>query len=255
MEITFCSDLYGAVKRFNLTQGGGTVTEEGGVSAGVLALCTHHRQQAWGGVGEETELLLVHSRDGGMLLLDAERLTRRASRVVGTGSFFRMQTTQYRGQQLAVLPSRTDPSRLDLWDLDTGDTVVVAIGIDSEKTGNAMCGTFCGTAQLELLVGFDDGTVRGFSIDPAGETFAVMPERRLKVFPMTVTCLAYDRGRDSLVVGGPGPDLVLVRHWMRTGCSSVICRRRISNEGVAEVCFSPSGRLVVTGGWDGKYGE
>lgn len=214
----------------------------------------HHRQQAWGEEEEgekATALLRVHSRDGGMLLLDADRLSRRASRVVGACSFFRMQTIEYEGRQLAVLPSRTDPSRLDLWDLDTGAIAVASIGIDSEKTGNAMCGAFCGTATLDLLVGFDDGTVRGFSIDPAGGTFAVVPERRLKVFPMTVTCLAYDRGRDSLVLGGPGHDLVLVRHWVRTGCPTVV-RRRISNEGVAEVCFSPSGRLVVTGGWDGK---
>lgn len=101
-----------------------------------------------------------------------------------------------------------------------------------------------------LLVGFDDGTFRNFSLDLANGLFDV-GLHRLKIFPMTVTCLAYSQETDSLVLGGPGNDLVLVRPLSQSGCSTY--RSGISNEGFSEVCFSTSGRLVITGGWDGKY--
>lgn len=101
-----------------------------------------------------------------------------------------------------------------------------------------------------LLVGFDDGTFRDFSLDLTNCLFEV-GHYRLKIFPMTVTCLAYSQETDSLVLGGPSNELVLVRPLSQSDYSTY--RSGISNEGFSEVCFSPSGRLVITGGWDGKY--
>lgn len=74
---------------------------------------------------------------------------------------------------------------------------------------------------------------------------------RLKILPQTITCLAYSEDRDALVIGGPHTDLVLIQHPFSTS-ERVILRSKMANEGFSSVAFSPSGKTIISGGWDGK---
>lgn len=108
---------------------------EGEVPDGILSLKIHKRP------GEARATLFVHVRDGRLLFLDPETLRQDQGRdknkslLVGTCSFFRMQTIEFSDRLLAILPGRAGADSLDLWDLGQCEILVPSICIDSEKTG------------------------------------------------------------------------------------------------------------------------
>lgn len=175
----------------------------------------------------------------------------------GQDTFCRMQVFAQGTQLLAFVPSLArGPCFVDIWKLTSGELVMSGIGVDDEATGNAMslavAASPCDGNSLRLLVGYDDGTLQSFSVDLQASAFRRLG--RIKVFPMTVTCLDYNAPTDSVVLGGPNTDLVLIRHFFQSPHdeSPQLYRIRVANEGFSEAVFSPSGRLIVTGGWDGK---
>lgn len=113
----------------------GDILAEGDLPDGILSLKIHKRP------GEVGATLFVHVRDGRVLLLDPETLRQDQSKnsckslLVGTCSFFRMQTIEFNDNLLAILPGRADADSLDLWDLGRCEIIIPKIRIDSEKTG------------------------------------------------------------------------------------------------------------------------
>ena len=106
--------------------------------------------------------------------------------------------------------------------------------------------------KLFLIAGFDDGVLRVFLLDLSLGQFE--QTKRLKLITMTITCLAYSHATDTLVVAGPKSDLVLVRNLLCDEKSLEVIRseKAIPNDGVSDLVFSPSGEIIISGGWDGK---
>lgn len=166
-------------------------------------------------------------------------------------------------RNLVALPSRATSDAVDIWDADRRVVLIPAIqpvAGEDEKCGIVMCirlvtmvaeeGGGQGGEQLVLLTGTDDGVLRAYSLDLDGGGCRQIV--RLKVFPQTITCLDYSHKTHAIALGGPRTDLVLIRDPFVDERRSVL-RTRVANEGFSELCFSPSGQLLVTGGWDGKY--
>jgi WD40 repeat protein len=165
-----------------------------------------------------------------------------------------MQLAQYHGRYLMVLPSLTTPDALDIREVDEEgreERVIVSNITTNDKGGGAMCSKldFSKEEEARLFVGFDDGTIRIYKLNLEFGTFAQM--HRLKLFPMTTTCLDYDANGDLIIAGGPQTDLVLIQNVSDDENRQII-RTNISNEGFSDCRFSPTGKIIITGGWDGK---
>lgn len=236
------------------------------------------------GGGKESHLW-VHTRAGIVHIIpsgaDCHAREVGATERVNCGqfTFCRMNHFRYHGKgsplNLVALPSQATPDAIDVWDADRSIIIVAAVqptstpmsssigaaAVSSDKCGLVMCAKLVAVPtikgygcddddKLVLLTGTDDGVLRAYLLDlEAGTHQQIL---RLKIFPQTVTCLDYSFETHSVALGGPRTDLVLIRNLFDDE-QRLTVRTCVANEGFSELCFSPSGRLLVTGGWDGKY--
>lgn len=203
-------------------------------------------------------MVYAHLRSGKVVCLDDCQNPKEWAFLLtcGQDTFCRMRVVMRSDQSLFVfLPSLAKgPSSIDMWDLTKKVLLVSGIGVIGESTGNAMslAVATCAGNNIQLLVGYDDGTLHSFIIDLDELIFT--HHQRIKIFPMTVTCLDYNAQLNSVVLGGPNTDLVLIRNFPSLQEEETqIYRISVANEGFSEAVFSPSGKLIITGGWDGKY--
>jgi hypothetical protein len=175
---------------------------------------------------------------------------------VGRFTFCRVHRLLYATErELVAAPSSAGgESAIDIWDIGARAIVVDAIRpVGEEKAaGVVMCCRLICTDAMEviLLVGTDDGVLRAYRIDLISSSFEQI--LRLKIFNMTITCLAYVAALDAIIAGGPSTELVSIRHPFATTCPPHVIRQSIANEGISELVISPDEDMVITGGWDGK---
>ena len=192
----------------------------------------------------------MHVRDGHVYsLLENDHLDRVASFRCGDYSFCKMTIITLDHRLLACLPSTETADALSIWDMELGQILIPTIKSETENHGNVMCSQLIQhDARLLLLAGFDDGVLRAFELDlEIGEFKLIL---QLKLFEQTVTCLEYNEQKDSIILGGPKSDLVMIKHLFTD--DHQILRTLVANEGFSYAVFSPSANLIITGGWDGK---
>lgn len=233
--------------------------------------------------------LWVHTRSGIVHVIPSEGDEHATVGTVekvhcGKFTFCRMHHLQYHGnnqhpRNLVALPSQITSDAIDVWDADqcivlvsaiqpttiptssasSSPSSTVAITRGNDQCGIVMCVRLIVSAikgddggvnnDLVLLTGTDDGVLRAYRLNLEAGTYQQI--LRLKIFPQTITCLDYNHETQSVALGGPRSDLVLLKGVFDDE-QRLVMRTCVANEGFSELCFSSSGRLLVTGGWDGK---
>lgn len=192
---------------------------------------------------------MIQVRNGVLHQFDMVSLTITRSRKCGEYSFCKMQISTT-SKVFGVMPSIQGSESLDIWDLNNFCVFLTIPEDEEDKRGYAMCTRLVmDDDEMTIIAGFDDGTVRVFRVDIKVKSFKQV--LRLKLFPMTVTCLDYDASTDKLIAGGPQTDLVLIENFLSESSQKSVTRQNICNEGFSDAIFVDDD-LIITGGWDGK---
>ncbi|CAN7988550.1 unnamed protein product [Ixodes hexagonus] len=190
-------------------------------------------------IGHAHETLITQGRDGAVCMWNKERDQWKISATLATDAKGFCQCSH--SSTLIAAPSEQD-WKISLWDLRR-QVVTMSTPEPPESPGMAMCTRLCVDGSV-ILVGYENGSLATFDTRCGKQVATMTP------FTEPVMCVDFDDVHHKKGICGSVTNELCVFENLQ----ELSQRRRVAvvNDGFCSVNVRPDGKIVASGGWDGR---